>query len=300
MEEVVTGGLELCGDLVGDFDLADEGEVVAIALVGDVDDGAVFEAFEGFVFPDVFVEDGVVDKVIIMSATGAESGGGGEGVKLVGDFGARLVEGGEHGAADIGGVRGGNDGIVDGNDPADGDVGGGGSGGAGIGHDGTAPDHGGAQKLGHFLADFGEVRFFFLGFGTNGLAKGEGLLAHFETRRRVAEFAFEELEKVFSAHDATGLQGGDHVEHVVDLRSGLVAGFDEIFGIHDAGRKCDQSLIWCLFLMNWVMGIAGGLTGCRRSLSPASRGVRSALRLLTLRSERTQFSQEVGPPRELG
>lgn len=248
-EEVVASGLELGGDFVRDFEFADVGEVVAIALVGEVDDRSVFEGFEETVFPDVFVEDGVIDEVVVMSPTGAESCGGCEGIELGGDGSTRFVEGGEHGAADIGGVRGGNDGVFHGNDPADGDVGGGWTSGAGIGHDGASADDGGAEELGHFSADFGEVCFFFLGFSADGFGARGGFLAHFELGRGISEFAFEELEDVFTTDDATGLQVGDHGDHVVDLRSGPVAGFDEVFGIHEAGRKCDQSLIWCLFLM---------------------------------------------------
>lgn len=204
-EEVVAGGLELCGDLVGDFEFADEGEVVAIALVGEVDDGAVFEGFEERVFPDVFVEDGVVDEVIVVSPAGAEAGGGGQGIEFGGDASTRFVEGGEHGAADIGGVGGGDDGILDGDDPADGGVGGGGTSWAGVGHDGAAADDGGAEELGHFGSDFGEVGFFFFGFSANRFGAGGGLLAHFELGRGISEFAFEELEDIFSANDATGL-----------------------------------------------------------------------------------------------
>jgi len=241
-----------------------------------------------------------VDEVIVMSPAGAEAGGGGESVEFFRDGSTSFVEGGEHRAADISGMGGGDEGVFHRDDPADGDVGRGGAGGAGIGHEGSAADDGGAEELGHFCADFAEVDFFLFRLGENGLGAGGGLFSHGEEGRGRAELAFEKLEDVFAADDATGLQVGDHGEHVVDLRSGAVAGFDEVFGIHDAGRKCDQSLIWCLFLMKWVMGILGGLTGCRSSLSPASRGVRSALRLLTLRSERTQFSQEVSPPRELG
>ena len=85
LEEIMAGGLELGGDFVSDFNLTNEGEVVAITLIGNVDFGAVFETFEEFVFPDIFVEDRVVDEVIVMATTGAEAGGGGEGIKLGGD-----------------------------------------------------------------------------------------------------------------------------------------------------------------------------------------------------------------------
>ena len=76
-EEIVAGSLELGGEFVRDFEFTDEAEVVAIALVGDVDFGTVFEAFEEFVFPDGFIEDGVVDEIVVMSSAGAEAGGDG-------------------------------------------------------------------------------------------------------------------------------------------------------------------------------------------------------------------------------
>ena len=41
----MAGGVELGGDFVGDFDFAEEGEVVSVSLVGEVDGGAVFERF---------------------------------------------------------------------------------------------------------------------------------------------------------------------------------------------------------------------------------------------------------------
>ena len=102
-------------------------------------------------------------------------------------------------------MRGGNDCILDRDDPADGDVGRGGTGGAGIGHDGSAADDGSAKEFGHFCTDLGEVGFFFFGFGMNGFGTWCGLLAHGEEGRGRSEFAFEELEDVFSIDDATGV-----------------------------------------------------------------------------------------------
>ena len=49
---------------------------------------------------------------------------------------------------------------------------------------------------------------------------------------------------VFPVNKALGLQIGDHGEHVVDLRPGAIAGLEEVFGIHEFGRKNSQSLIW--------------------------------------------------------
>lgn len=145
------------GDTVGAFrGLFDGGLEAAFVEVGAeaagavVDGGTLFEAFEEFVFPDVFVENRVDDEVMVVSPAGAEAGGGGEGIEFGGDGSTRFVEGGEHGAADIGGVGGGDDGILDGDDPADGGVGGGGTSWAGVGHDGAAADDGGAEELGHF------------------------------------------------------------------------------------------------------------------------------------------------------
>ena len=191
----------------------------------------------------------MIYEIIVMSPAGAEAGGGGEGIEFGRDGSTRFIKGSEHGAADISGVRGWNDGIVHRDDPADGDIGRGGSGGAGIGHDAAALDDGGAEEFGHFGTDFGEVGFFFLGLGRNGFGAGGGLLTHDELGWGWSEFTFEELEDVFSIDDATGVEIGDCGEHVIDLRSGAVAGFEEVFGVHEAGRKCSQSLIWCLFLM---------------------------------------------------
>lgn len=51
---------------------------------------------------------------------------------------------------------------------------------------------------------------------------------------------------------------------------------------------------------NWVTGNSRGVSGRRRRVSPASSGVRFALREFTSRAARTQFSQFVAPPRERG
>ena len=64
LEVVVAGHLEGPGEGDVDFDFTDEGEVVAIALVGEVNAGAIEEAAEEGVFPNVFVEDGVGDDVV--------------------------------------------------------------------------------------------------------------------------------------------------------------------------------------------------------------------------------------------
>jgi len=42
-EELVAGSLELGSEFVGDLEFADEAEVVAVSLVGEVDFSAVFE-----------------------------------------------------------------------------------------------------------------------------------------------------------------------------------------------------------------------------------------------------------------
>ena len=47
-------------------------------------------------------------------------------------------------------------------------------------------------------------------------------------------------------------------------------------------------------------GVQRGREGSRSSRSPASLGVRSALRALHATHARTQFSQDVAPPRERG
>ena len=46
-----------------------------------------------------------------------------------------------------------------------------------------------------------------------------------------------------SAEAWEGVTGWGHA------RARAVAGFMEVFCVHEAGRKCCQSLIWCLFLM---------------------------------------------------
>ena len=42
-EKIVARVLELGGEFVSDFEFADEAEVIAVSLVCDVDDGALFE-----------------------------------------------------------------------------------------------------------------------------------------------------------------------------------------------------------------------------------------------------------------
>lgn len=74
LEEIVADGLKLRGNFIGDFNFSDEGEVVAIALVGDVNDGALAEGFEETILPDRFVEDRVVDEVIEVTPTGSKAG----------------------------------------------------------------------------------------------------------------------------------------------------------------------------------------------------------------------------------
>lgn len=102
LEEVVSGLLKLRGNFIGDFNFSDEGKVVAIALVGDVNDGALAEGFEETILPDRFVKDRVVDEVIEVTPTGSKAGRSGESIEFGLHGSTRFVECGKHRATDIG------------------------------------------------------------------------------------------------------------------------------------------------------------------------------------------------------
>ena len=184
-----------------------------------------------------------MDQIVVMSSSGAKAGGGGQGVKLCFNRRTWLIEGGEHGAADISGVSGWDDGIFYRDHSSNWDVSTGWSSWAGIRHEGSTTDDGGAEKFCHFGADLREVFFFFFALSVNCFGVRCGLFTHCEEGRRVSEFSFEEFENVFPANDATGVEISDHGEHVINLWSGTVAGFDKVFCIH-MGREIECDKYW--------------------------------------------------------
>lgn len=192
---------------------------------------------EEFVFPNFFVKNGVIDQVIVMTTSGSETGCRSERIQLIRDRSPGFVKGGEYRATDIGRMSGGNDGVLHRDHAPDRDVGGGRTGGAGIGHDCSTGDHGIAQNLGHLFTNPAQVFLFIPGDGLNGFAEGAGSFPPGESGRGIAKLPSEDFEKVFPMDDAPGLQFGDHGKHVVDLRPGAIAGLEEVFGIHDLGRK---------------------------------------------------------------
>ncbi len=214
-------------ELVGDDHFSDESEVISVALIRDVNASPVLQSLEERILPNFFVEDIMMDEVIEMTATRTKAGGRCESIELLSNLRAGFVKGGEHGATNIRGVSGRNDGIFRHHHATHRD--GLGSGRAGVGHDRAFADYGTAHDAGHDLADLLDIGFLLFGVGTNGFTMSEWFLAHHEFRHRCSKIPLEELEEVLSFDDATCLILRDAKKHFVELRSRIVSGFDEVF-----------------------------------------------------------------------
>jgi hypothetical protein len=105
-------------DIAGEGDLAKEGEVVAIALVGEVHGRMAFQSPEEGIVPDWFVEHGMVHPLFLWPSSEPEAGHGSERVELAGDRQVCSEECGVQRTADVRTVRRRNNGRADRNGPA--------------------------------------------------------------------------------------------------------------------------------------------------------------------------------------